>query len=193
MKTRKTNDIKAILFDMVGVLLFKKNNYLPKTSAQINADKIERLYNHTDDRKLLHDIKDKLKLTDSEIKDALCCIPEKYEKFNPLWNILPDLKKKYSLAIINNGNALAQNYWDKRFDYSIFDFFVNSAIIGIRKPSPQIYLFACKKLNVKPQECLFMDNKEEYIKTAKTLGMKTIWWKPSEVNESFRIFQSTYT
>lgn len=192
MKIRKTNDIKAILFDMIGVLLFKKNDYNPKTSAQINAEKIERLYNHIDDRKLLQDIKDKLKLTDSEIKEALPCIPGKYEKFTPLWNMLPDLKKRYSLAIINNGNALAKNYWDKRFDYSVFDLFVNSAIIGIRKPSPQIYLFACQKLNVKPQECLFMDNKEEYIKTAKTLGMKTIWWKPSEVKESFRIFQSTY-
>ncbi len=191
MKTRKTDNIKAIIFDMVGVLLFKKNNYIPKSNAQINAEKIERLYNHTDDQKLLLDIKEKLKLTDNEIKKAIPYIPEKYEKFTPLWNMLPNLKEKYLLAIINNGNALAQEYWNKRFDYSIFDIFVNSALIGIRKPYSQIYLFTCKKLNIEPEKCLFMDDKKENIRTAKTLGMKTIWWKPFEREKSFRIFQST--
>lgn len=34
--------IKAILFDMVGVLVFKKKDYSPKTSDEINAENIEK-------------------------------------------------------------------------------------------------------------------------------------------------------
>ena len=171
------NEIQAVLFDMVGVLLFKKKDYSLKTKEELNAEKIEKLYNHVDDKKLLFNIKRKLGLTDEEIKKALVCIPEKYEKFEELWNLLPVLKKKYKLAVINNGNSLADKYWRKKFDFSIFDEFTISAKIGIRKPDPRIYLFVCKKLKVKPKECLFLDDRKENIIAAKKLEMKTLWCK----------------
>lgn len=190
--TMQTNNITTILFDMVGVLLFKKEGYIAKTQAQKNAEKIENLYNHTDDKKLLRDVKTKLELTDEEINQALPCIPAKYEKFVPLWNILPTLKKKYKLAIINNGNALAHPHWLNRFDYSVFNLFVNSALVGIRKPDPKIYLLTCEKLGVTPIECLFMDDKKENVQIAQGLGMKIIWWKVSEYKKKFEVFKSNY-
>jgi putative hydrolase of the HAD superfamily len=159
--------IKAILFDMVGILLFKKKGYIPKTKEELYAEKIEKLYNNVDDKKLLLDIKRKLGLTDEEIKKALACIPEKYEKFEELWNLLPALKKRYKLAVINNGNSLADKYWRKKFNFSIFDEFIVSAKIGIKKPDPRIYLLACKKLKVKPENCLFLDDLRENIIAAK--------------------------
>jgi len=106
--------IRAILFDMVGVLLFKKKGFIPKTKEELNAEKIEQLYNNVDDKKLLLDIKSKLGLTDKEIKKALAYIPEKYEKFEELWKLLPVLKKRYKLVVINNGNSLAEKYWRKK-------------------------------------------------------------------------------
>ena len=169
--------IKAILFDMVGVLLFKKKGYIPKTKEELNAEKIEKLYNNVDDKKLLFDIKSKLGLGDEEIKKALARIPEKYEKFEELWKLLPVLKKKYKLTVINNGNSLAEKYWRKKFDFSIFDEFMVSAKIGIKKPDPRIFLFVCRKLKVKSENCLFLDDLRENIVTAKKLKMKTLWWK----------------
>ncbi len=168
--------IKAILFDMVDVLIFKKDNYSPKTSDQINADNIEKLFNHLDDQKLISDVKEKLKLNDEEIKRAVRLMPEKYEKFENLWNFLPELRKKYKMAIINNGNAVALKYWKEKFDFSVFDYFINSAEEKIKKPDPKIFLLACKRLGVKPEECLFMDDSLENIESAKKLGMETIWW-----------------
>jgi epoxide hydrolase-like predicted phosphatase len=162
---------------MVGVLLFKKKGYIPKTKGELDAEKIEKLYNNVDDKKLLADIKSRLGLTDKEISKALACIPEKYEKFKELWNLLPALKKRYKLAVINNGNSLANKYWRKNFDFSIFDEFIVSAKIGIKKPDPRIYLFVCKKLKVKPKNCLFLDDRKENIVAAKKLKMKTLWWK----------------
>jgi epoxide hydrolase-like predicted phosphatase len=176
-KGKKNNKIRAILFDMVGVLLFKKKGYSPKTKEELNAEEIEKLYNNVDDKKLLADIKNKLGLSDEEIKKALTRIPEKYEKFEGLWSLLPVLEKKYKLALINNGNSLAEKYWRKKFDFSIFDEFIASAKIGIKKSDPRIYLLTCKKLKVKPENCLFLDDLKENIAAAKKLKMKTLWCK----------------
>lgn len=179
----KNKRIKAIIFDMVGVLLFVKKNYLPITEDEINASNIEKLYNHTDDKKLLADIKDKLNLDKISLEKALECIPQKFEKYDALWKLLPDLKKNYDLAIINNGNALAMKYWRKYFDYSVFNFFINSAEEDIKKPDPKIYLLTCQKLGVSPKDCLFMDDTFENIQTAKDLGMTTIWWNKDNSRE----------
>lgn len=168
--------IKAILFDMVGVLVFKKKDYVPKTPDEINTENIEKLFNHIDDNKLILDIKQNLKLDNTEIERAALLIPEKYEKFEKLWNLLPELKKKYKLVVINNGNAIALKYWKEKFDFSIFDVYINSAVEGVKKPDPKIFQLACERLNVKQEECLFMDDTLENIETAKKLGMKTIWW-----------------
>ncbi len=178
--------LQAIIFDMVGVLLFKKINYTPKTKKEINAEKIEKLYNHLDDKKLLLDLKEKAGLTTKEINEALVYIPRKYEKFKELWRLLPILKKNYKLAVVNNGNNLAEKYWKKKFDFSIFDAFVVSAKEKVKKPNPKIYLIACKKMRIKPKDCLFMDDTKENIITAKRLKMKTILWEKSKKKEHLR-------
>ena len=172
--------VKAILFDMVGVLVFKKDGYSSKTPNEVNAQNIENLFNHLDDEKLFQDIKEKLKLSDEEVEGAIPLIPAEFEKFTELWNLLPGLKKKYKLAIINNGNSIALKYWKEKFDFGIFDLFMNSAEVGVKKPDPKILLLACEKLKVEPEECLFMDDSLENIETAKKLGMKTIWWNRKE-------------
>ena len=182
-KVKQSDYIDAILFDMVGVLLYKKEAYGPKTINEVNADNIEKLYNHVDDLLLIKDIKSKLHLTDRQIHDALPYIPKKFEKFSDLWDILLILKKNFKLAIINNGNAIARDYWEKMFNFSIFDIFVNSAIVKFKKPDPQIYLLTCKKLHVDPKRCLFMDDVKENTETARKLGMKVLWWNSDNSKE----------
>lgn len=185
--------IKAILFDMVGVLVFKKEDYSSKTADEINAQNIENLFNHLDDEKLIKDIREKLKLNDEEIEKAIPLIPAKFEKFIELWGLLPELKNKYKLAVINNGNSIARKYWKEKFDFSIFDLFINSAEEGIKKPDPKIFLLACGRLGVKPEECLFMDDSLENIEAAKNLGMKTIWWnKNIDKKILFQDFSDTF-
>jgi putative hydrolase of the HAD superfamily len=167
---------KAILFDMVGVLVFKKENYIPRTTDEMNAENIGKLFNHLDDQKLIKDAKEKLELNDEEIDRAVKLIPEKYKKFEELWKKLPEIKKHYKIAVINNGNAVALKYWKEKFNFSNFDLFINSAEEKIKKPDPKIFLLACGRLGVKPEECLFMDDSLENIESAQKLGMKTIWW-----------------
>jgi HAD superfamily hydrolase (TIGR01509 family) len=97
----------------------------------------------------------------------------------PPIKLLSSLEKKYRLAILSNN----QKAWPKKFitkshlkPLKNIPFF-NSAKIGLRKPHKEIYLFALNKLNAKPRECIFIDDKPENIQPAKALGIKTILYR----------------
>lgn len=172
--------VRAILFDLVGVLVFVRNGYKPKTENERNAAKIEKLFNHVNDRKLIVEIKSHFNLRDDEISAALPCIPGKFDMYNELWETIPSLKRKFKLGIINNGNSLALKFWRQRFNFSAFDVFVNSGQVKLMKPDPDIFRLTCNKLHVSPEECLFMDDSLQNIKAARNMGMNTIWWNPEK-------------
>ena len=55
-----------------------------------------------------------------------------------------------------------------------FDVFVESAVIGLRKPDPRIYELVCRELGVAPSQAAFLDDIGRNLKTARALGMATI-------------------
>jgi putative hydrolase of the HAD superfamily len=57
---------------------------------------------------------------------------------------------------------------------ALFDTVIESSLVGIRKPNPEIYLMACRALSIEPKEALFIDDLGINLKPAKALGMTTI-------------------
>ena len=55
-----------------------------------------------------------------------------------------------------------------------FDVFVESSVLGLRKPDPRIYEHACDVLGVPPERSVFLDDIGRNLKTARRLGMTTI-------------------
>ena len=49
-----------------------------------------------------------------------------------------------------------------------------SSKAGIRKPDPRIYELVCRRLDVTPPECVFLDDLGVNLKPARALGMTTI-------------------
>ncbi len=56
----------------------------------------------------------------------------------------------------------------------LFDAFVESAVVGLRKPDPRIYHHACTALGVRPAQTAFLDDIGRNLKAARELGMHTI-------------------
>jgi putative hydrolase of the HAD superfamily len=56
----------------------------------------------------------------------------------------------------------------------LFDTIVESSVEGLRKPDPRIYLLACDRLDVRPEESVFLDDLGVNLKAARALGMATI-------------------
>jgi epoxide hydrolase-like predicted phosphatase len=57
---------------------------------------------------------------------------------------------------------------------TLFDVFVESIAVGLRKPDPRIYQLVCRDLDVEPAESVFLDDIGSNLKTARALGMTTI-------------------
>jgi len=57
---------------------------------------------------------------------------------------------------------------------ALFDAFVESALVGLRKPDPRIYEHVCRELGVQAPESVFLDDIGANLKTARALGMHTI-------------------
>ena len=55
-----------------------------------------------------------------------------------------------------------------------FDVFIESSVVGLRKPDPRIYELACRELGVAPARAAFLDDIGSNLKTARALGMTTI-------------------
>ncbi|MFA5751245.1 MAG: HAD-IA family hydrolase [Candidatus Paceibacterota bacterium] len=167
--------IRVIIFDFIGVLLFTKVTYKPNKII----DEIDQVIGKvTNDKLFKKELIKKYNLKEKEFDKILNKIVNKYESFKPLWKLLPSLKKKYKLAIINNGTSLTLKEFKRKYNIDeFFNLFISSAIEGVRKPNSDIYKLATLKLGVKPKECLFMDDSLPNINGAKNFGMKTIYWE----------------
>lgn len=56
----------------------------------------------------------------------------------------------------------------------LFKQIVESAKVKMRKPELRIYQYTLEKLEVLPQEIVFLDDRGENLKAAKQLGFRTI-------------------
>lgn len=63
-----------------------------------------------------------------------------------------------------------------------FDAFIESSVVGLRKPDPRIFHLACDELRVAPHESVFLDDIGINLKAARALGMTTI--KVAEVDDA---------
>ena len=168
-------NIKAILFDFMGVLMFQRKDY----EANHLVDSVDALIGRViHDGEFEKDIMNKFDLDRDKAKEIYRSIADKYEPYQPLWEMLPNLRKRYKLGIINNGTYLTFRDFDNKLNLSdTFDIHISSGREGVRKPDPAIYMIACQRLEVEPKECVFMDDTEENIAGAQKIGMKTIYWK----------------
>ena len=97
--------------------------------------------------------------------------------FEDVIDTLIQLKKKYKLAIVTNGNYASQK---RKLDnvnlYELLDYTLISDEIGIRKPDPRIFKYACEKLKLKENECIYVgDSYARDIVGAINAGLDAIY------------------
>jgi putative hydrolase of the HAD superfamily len=74
-------------------------------------------------------------------------------------------------ALLSNsvGNA-----YDRDLLEELFDAWVISSEVGLRKPDPAIYELAAERLGLPPERCVFVDDLPGNLKPARALGMATV-------------------
>lgn len=104
--------------------------------------------------------------------------------------VLNKLWSKYPLVLVSNfyGN-IESVLKDFELD-SYFNAIVESAVVGVRKPDPEIFRLGVKQLNLEARNVLVIgDSYDKDIVPASTIGCPTVWiknigWKPYKGNET---------
>jgi putative hydrolase of the HAD superfamily len=82
---------------------------------------------------------------------------------------------KYLLATINNEIFELNVYRIEHFGLrSLFRAFFSSCFLGMRKPDEAIYRLALQVIQRRPEECIFIDDREVNLECPQELGLKTI-------------------
>jgi putative hydrolase of the HAD superfamily len=82
---------------------------------------------------------------------------------------------KYLLATINNEILELNLYRVEHFGLrSFFTAFFSSCFLGLRKPDEAIYRLALEVSQRRPEECIFIDDRQVNLECPQELGLKTI-------------------
>ncbi|MEY8848729.1 HAD family hydrolase [Psychroserpens sp. XS_ASV72] len=104
---------------------------------------------------------------------------------------LKQLKSNHDLQLIllSNTNELHIDWVKQHVAFyeefkSVFDAFYLSHEIQLRKPNKDIFEFVLDQNQLKPQECLFVDDTKENTDTAERMGIHV--WNIDETKEDIR-------
>lgn len=184
--------IKAVFFDVGGVILLSKKISFRKKLAKFLGIDYKR------NEMKIHRIVDtfvKGGMTENEFWkrsfQTFNMPPKKgYKKFilkefHENWELNKETIKivesikalGYKVGVISNTIKPHVEYCKRKGWYKPFDVVALSNEVGMKKPEKQIYRFALKKMGVKANESIFIDDIEKNLIVARKLGMKTILFK----------------
>jgi putative hydrolase of the HAD superfamily len=82
------------------------------------------------------------------------------------------------LALLTNNVREWEPLWRPKLPVDeLFEVVVDSAFVGLRKPDPAIYRLTLERLGLPAEACLFVDDTEANIATARQLGMQAVWFR----------------
>lgn len=103
--------------------------------------------------------------------------------------MLEKLKENYQVLLLSNTNALHINwvheymyntFGEKQFETRYFHHAYFSHEIGYRKPQENAFLYVVQDAGITPSGTLFIDDMDENIHTATSLGFQTYLISPEE-------------
>jgi HAD superfamily hydrolase (TIGR01509 family) len=181
------HQIKAVIFDMDGVLIEAKDWHYEALNKALNLFGMEiSRYDHL----VTYDglpTKKKLEMLSTERG-----LPIELHEF------INDLKQQYTLEIVyaqckprfyheyalsrlkheglrlavasNSVRKSVQIMMEQSALLGYLDFYLSNQDVSIGKPDPEIYTKAIKKLGLSPQECLVIEDNEKGVQAAKASG-----------------------
>jgi HAD superfamily hydrolase (TIGR01509 family) len=182
---------KAILFDLDGVLVdMPKGHYealnraLALFGARIGEDEHQTIFNGLPTRKKLEMLEEQGRLPKG-LREFINAVKQKYTKevipkyCPPDYSkivLLKNLKQKgYKLACCSNSVKETLHLMLHSANlFDSFDLVLGNDEIKKHKPDPEIYLTAMKRLGVKPEECLIVEDAPHGIAAAKASGADVV-------------------
>ena len=200
--------IKVVIFDYGGVI--KDGHNLKEDIPiiyDISKEEIKKAENKTepiftefekgalDERKFWQKLSNALgkSVPNNCIELSRKIYDETFVFFPEMIDLIKELRMKGIMTVVlsNILNFQAEIIREKG-GYENFDMTILSYEEKLNKPELDFYVLAVKRLKIKPEECIFIDDKEKNLPPAKNIGMKTILFEnPKQaIEEIFLIINS---
>jgi epoxide hydrolase-like predicted phosphatase len=182
--------IKNVIFDIGNVLIsFKPADFLDKMGYPENAKNIilrdifkSKEWQLIDNGDLstgeaIDSIASRSSLTRQEIIDIFNLRINILHPIDRNIKLLPSLKKRgFKLYFLSNfPSDIFNDVFEVYPFFSFFDGGIISARVKASKPDKKIFEILLNKYSILPYECLFIDDLEQNVKTAESIGMTGIW------------------
>lgn len=184
--------IKAIVFDIGGVLEITPNLGIDEQWEKKLSLKSGELYERLREvwkggsvgtislQQVHEDIGRLMKWDEMQVnaymddvwKEYLCTLNVE------LANYFRSLRPKYKTAIISNSFVGAREKEAEHYQFdTICDFIIYSHEVGLSKPDPRIFVLACERLGLQPNEIIFVDDHADVYASAVEMGMHCFEFK----------------
>ncbi len=186
--------IKALIFDLEGVLLQTADEDLPTTLARRLGRPVEEVrpafYSEINDQVDLghgtqedfwDHVLESLGLSD-EYRPILRDFYESELYIDPrMLEAVRDYRKRYRTGLLSNYTCDLRGRLETHWSVDgAFDEIIISCEVGIIKPDPAIYRLMLERLGCRAEESVFVDDKQVNIDGAAALGMKTVLFNSVE-------------
>lgn len=185
------NPIDTIIFDLGGVLVDWKPEYIYRKVFNGNEEKVQWFLNTvcTSEWNIAQDagrtIEEAVTLKIAEFPQYEDWIRLFYKEWHHMFSgtiadnvaLFQQLKasKKYKIYALTNWSA---ETWEKALElfpfFKEFDGVVVSGIEKTRKPYPKIYTILLNRYHINPEKAIFIDDNKENVVTATTLKINGI-------------------
>lgn len=190
--------IKAIVFDMGGVLLDLDRERCINAFHSLGISMIDDLLDYSHQKGIIMDMEtgkisekefyEKFRAlsskgaSDSEIRRAFLslCVGIREEKLS----YLSELSEKYDLYLLSNNNPIVMREYRTVFEqYGVsyektFRKMFLSYEMGVAKPSEKIFRMADESIGIPACDILFIDDSRANIEAAAKLGWQTLLFDP---------------
>jgi putative hydrolase of the HAD superfamily len=184
-----TPQITTLFIDIGGVLL---SNGWDHHSRQLAAETFQLDFAELDERHhLIYDTYEEGKLSLDEYLDRVVFCQERpftkedfrtfiFNQSQPYNNMLAYFREIKShnklkiLAVSNEGSELTKFRIQKFNLEEIIDTFVSSCFVHFRKPDPDIYRIALDISQSKPEQVIYIDDRQMFVEVARDLGIQGI-------------------
>jgi epoxide hydrolase-like predicted phosphatase len=112
-----------------------------------------------------------------------------YKPRKEMFELLAALKHKgLKVGLLSNTEMPAVDFFREQH-YEVFDQTVFSCVEGVVKPERGIYEIALERLEVRASECIFVDDRKDFIAGARRVGLITILFQsPQQVEGEVRSY-----
>lgn len=180
--------VKAVIFDLAGVVLLTVKGTFNSLLAERLGARLEDVVRVMSDP--VNDQWDFGEIGDDEFFEHLLTeLKEPLEKKailakfviddfyvdQELLTYIRELHKTYTTALLTNFPAHLHDYMKTAWRVDgAFDHIIASCDVKLLKPDPRMYQAALERINLKPEETVFIDDREVNVKAAEALGIKGI-------------------